>query len=61
MKKRFKVIAEKGFSFGGKTLKKGETFTSERYQGHVSTGVHFGQIKEVDEAAESEAEAKAKK
>lgn len=57
--KKFKVISPKGFDFGGKKLKQGETFTAERYQGHVSTGIHFGQIEEVDPEADAKAKADA--
>lgn len=47
----FKVISEKGFNFAGKHLQKGDTLTGERYQGHISAGIHFKQIEPASEPA----------
>lgn len=41
---KFKVINPKGFSFGGKLLKQGETFEAQNKSAHVQTGLHFRQI-----------------
>lgn len=49
--KKFKVTAPKGFQFGGKLLKEGETFEAENKSAHVQTGLHFKQIEEAGEEA----------
>lgn len=68
--KEFKVISPKGFFFGGKLRKKGETFDAENKSALIQTGLHFKQIEDVAEAeakaaaaaaaAEAEEEAKRK-
>lgn len=58
--KKFKVTAPKGFAFGGKLLKQGETFEAENKSAHVQTGLHFKQIEEVKEAKEAKDSGKAK-
>ncbi len=44
--KTFKVISPKGFSLGGQSLEKGDTFEAENKSAHVQTGLHFKQIQE---------------
>lgn len=63
--KRFKVITPKGFQYGGKLLKKGETFTAENKSAHVQTALHFQQIEtcpdeDPDAAADEDPKAKDK-
>jgi hypothetical protein len=60
---KFIVIAEKGVTINGKLHKKGEEFTGERYNGQISTALHFKQIKPTtldagSEAADADAKAK---
>lgn len=47
--KKFKIITPKGFSFGDKIIKEGETFDAEHKSSNVRTGLHFKQIEEVIE------------
>jgi len=61
----FKVIASKGFSFGGKLYEKGQTFQAENKSAHVQTALHFKQIvthepSEKDAAKESAKESGSK-
>lgn len=59
---KFKVIDPKGFSFGGKVLKKGDTFDAENKSAHIQTGLHFKQITETkSEDPEAAAKVKAEK
>lgn len=62
--KRFKVIDQKGFHFGGELIENGDKFSAEENSAHITTALHFKQIEPVKEKAESEpdpeADAKAK-
>lgn len=57
---KFKVIAAKGVTLNGKHHEKGATLTGERYNGQISTALHFGQIKPIAEEKESDPDAEAK-
>lgn len=54
--KKFKVINPKGFSFGGKSLEKGDTFEAETKSAHIQTGLHFKQIEETKGSTAKEPE-----
>ena len=46
--KAFKVISPKGFNFSGKIIAKGDVFSADGKSAHITTGLHFKQIEEVE-------------